>query len=100
MSGRQRSIRRRPGGSGLWTGVVTVTSFTGTTLADPTFNRGLTGTTYTASGVGTAVHYQTHTFTVSVSGNYTFTLCTGGFDSYLHIYANSFNPASPATNFL
>jgi hypothetical protein len=87
--------------SGCGSGVTTVTSFTGTTtLSDPTFNRGLTGTTYTASGTGTAVHYQTHTFTVSVTGSYTFTLCTGGFDSYLHIYTNSFNPVSPATNFL
>ncbi len=69
------------------------------TLSDPVFNRSQTGTTYSASGIGTATHYTTHTFTVGATGNYTFTLC-GDFDAYLHIYQSSFNPAFPATNFI
>ncbi len=74
-------------------------SFAGTTsLSDPTFNRSVTGINYNASGIGTAVHYLTHTFTVGTTGSYTFSMC--GFDTYLHIYQGSFNPAFPATNFL
>jgi hypothetical protein len=85
--------------SGCADGLANVASFTGTTsLTDPVFNRSSTANSYTASGVGTAVHYNTHAFTVSTTGSYTFTLC--GYDTYLHIYTAPFNPASPATNFL
>ncbi|HLP52499.1 MAG TPA: gliding motility-associated C-terminal domain-containing protein [Chitinophagales bacterium] len=76
------------------------TSFAGrTTLSDPTFNRSQSGTTYNASAIGTATHYNTHQFSVGTSGAYTFTLC-GDFDTYLHIYRDSINTAFPATNFI
>jgi len=85
--------------SGCADGLANVASFTGTTLlTDPVFNRSSTANSYTASGVGTAVHYKTHAFTVTTTGSYTFTLC--GYDTYLHLYTAPFNPASPATNFL
>ncbi|HLP20327.1 MAG TPA: gliding motility-associated C-terminal domain-containing protein [Chitinophagales bacterium] len=76
------------------------TSFAGrTTLSDPTFNRSQSGTNYNASAIGSATHYNTHQFSVGTTGAYTFTLC-GDYDTYLHIYRDSFNPAFPATNFI
>ncbi len=69
------------------------------TLSDPVFNRSQTGTTYSASAIGTATHYAKHLFTVSATGAYTFTLC-GNYDAYLHIYHDTFNTSFPATNFI
>jgi hypothetical protein len=85
---------------------VSAASFAGTffydnslTAASPTFdNPG-------GSSSGTGVHYyHVMQFTVSVSGTYTFesaspntntTNPSNALDTYLRIYANSFNPAAP-----
>ncbi|GAB3705280.1 hypothetical protein GCM10027592_37570 [Spirosoma flavus] len=56
--------------------------------------------TYTA---GKSVRYQSFTFTAPMSGSQTFEILASTFsdgDSYLSLYRTSFNPASPATNFL
>lgn len=64
----------------------------------PTFVRSISGTTYTASQT---VIYTTQTIIPTVTGSYTFTGCdTSGRDTFIHIYDGSFNPASPATNFM
>ena len=79
-----------------------VTSFSGSIdLTDPTYNRSSSSSTYSASTVGTAVHYDTYTFQVTVTGSYTFSDCgTNNWDTHDAVYQTSFNPASPATNFL
>jgi gliding motility-associated-like protein len=84
-------------------GFAPVADFTGSlTLASPTFVRGVAGFVYSASGVGTNVFYNTHTFQVSADGNYDFELCgiTNFVDNFIHLYQNSFDPNSPAVNFL
>jgi hypothetical protein len=93
------------GGSGSLTATLnTVNTFTipDIVAGNPTYIRTstLTGTptVYTASG--TSVRYVTQTITTnSVGGAYTFAGCAAG-DSFLQIYQGSFNPASPATNYL
>jgi hypothetical protein len=62
----------------------------------PTFVRSVSGTTYIASAT---VPYTTTTIVPTVSGTYTFDGCASG-DTFLHIYDGSFNPATPAVNFL
>jgi hypothetical protein len=82
---------------------VTYTLTGALTAGDPTFNRTLDGNPPTSlSGVGTAVHYDTLSFAVSAAGSYTFLLNsgTGGFDTFLSLYAGTFNPASALTNIL
>jgi hypothetical protein len=75
-----------------------------TTLASPTYNRPLAGTPpVSLSAVGTAVHYQTVAFTVGTTGSYTFlmsALVPAGWDTFLSLYSNSFNPALSLTNIL
>ena len=73
-----------------------ITVVGGDTTGDPTFNRPLEDLSG-LSGVGTAVNYDTVSFTASVAGNYTF-LTTGQFDTFTILYAGSFNPASSLTN--
>ena len=80
-----------------------ISSFAGSIdLTDPTYNRSSSLTPpYSASAVGTAVHYDTYTFTVSASGSYTFFHCgTINWDTHDAIYTDPFNPTSPATGFL
>ena len=76
----------------------------GTTLASPTYNRVLAATPPTGlSGVGTAVHYQSVAFNVATTGSYTFlmtSLVPAGWDTFLTLYGNSFNPLAPLTNAL
>lgn len=74
-----------------------VTEFSGTTTGNPTYVRSSGGTVYSASGPAI---YNTHVFTVSVSGSYTFNQCAPGYDGHASLYQGNFNPASPATNFL
>lgn len=78
-------------------------------VADPVFNRPLTGTPPTGlSSVGTAVFYDNDLslfsgFTVSLSGSYTFALnaiVASAPDTFAVLYQGSFNPASPLTNAL
>jgi hypothetical protein len=73
-----------------------ITVVNGDTTGDPTFNR-LVEDLSGLSGVGTAVHYDTYSFTASVAGNYTF-LTTGVFDTFAFLYTGSFNPATPLLN--
>ncbi len=93
--------------SGCSSGFSAVSNFTGTTVGGPTFNRGVQqntqGGAFTLSGVGTNVAYTTFTFQVSVSGTYIFNTCGTApvnWDAFDHFYINSFDPASPATNFI
>ena len=73
---------------------------TATTAGGPTFNRPLAGTPPTGlSSVGTAVHYDPFTFTVSASGSYSF-LDASTYDNFLILYSGTFNPATPLANAL
>lgn len=79
-------------------------TYSGNTTGAPTFNRPLAGTPPTSlSAVGTAVHYTTQTFTVDLSGSYTF-LSTAtnplNWDNFTFLYITAFNAASPITNAL
>lgn len=75
-----------------------------TTLSSPTYNRVLSGTPPTGlSAVGTAAHYQVTPFTVATTGGYTFLMSAitpANWDTFLTLYANSFNPAAALTNAL
>jgi hypothetical protein len=75
-------------------------TFFGDTTGGPTFNRPF-GTAQ-LSGVGTNVAYEVNEFTISDSGSYTFNLNaqTSGFDTYLLIYQNVFNPLNQLSNLL
>ncbi len=75
----------------------------GNTTGGPTYNRTLAGTPPGAlSGVGTAVAYSIVQLTVGTTGSYTFlsTSTTTGYDPFLSLYQNSFNPAAALTNVL
>ena len=78
-------------------------------LSNPTFNRTVgfaQGGTPTLSGVGTAVHYTTYSFTLLSDSNLTVSLVDVdgasvtpvGADTFLILYKNSFSPADPLTN--
>lgn len=73
-----------------------IITVTGDTTGGPTFNRPLEDLTG-LSAVGTAVRYDTITFSASVSGDYTF-LTTGEFDTFSILYSGAFLPGSPLTN--
>ncbi len=86
-------------------------SFSGTLGAgDPTYNRLLSftqGGTCSLSGVGTAVRYRTHPFTLTSSSNVTLstspldgaTITPAGADTFITLYGpGGFNPATPCTN--
>ena len=80
-----------------------VFALNGDTTGGPTFNRPLDGDPPAGlSGVGTAVHYSTVTFTVGAAGNYLFSMSSipPDYDPFLALYANSFDPSSPLTNAL
>lgn len=67
-----------------------------------TYIRSTSGTIY---NTGPTVYYKTYTFVAPQTGTMVFettaaNLLNSGTDTYLSIYQNSFNPASPATNFL
>jgi Fungalysin metallopeptidase (M36)/Fungalysin/Thermolysin Propeptide Motif len=63
------------------------------TATEPTFTRPYTNST-------SPFYYKVYTFVASVTGSVTFEITAGGFDTYLFLYGNSFNPASPTTNLL
>lgn len=72
------------------------------TSSDPVFNRPLSNTNL--SIVGTAVSYDVYGFHVSADGAYTMQTTAASFasgrsdDTYLALYANAFNAASPLSN--
>jgi hypothetical protein len=45
-----------------------------------------------------AVPFVAYAFTVTTSGNYTFTMNTTGFTGVIHLYQNSFDPNQPCLN--
>lgn len=80
-----------------------VYSVIGTTEGGATFNRPLTGNPPTSlSAVGTAVAYNTFSFSPAAGGSYDFLLTSGStaYDPFLVLYQGAFNPASPLTNVL
>lgn len=92
-------------GAGL-TGPATAATvtFTGTTVGGPVFARPLEGTPpLDLSGIGTGVAYDVKSFTIGQSGAYDF-LMTGiepdGWDTFLLLYADAFDPADPLANVL
>ncbi|MES2516583.1 MAG: M36 family metallopeptidase [Bacteroidota bacterium] len=97
-----------PSGEGLVVSTSLGSSINGALTAGTTYQRG-TGnnvTVFTPSGVGTAVNFKTYTFIAPSTSAVTFettnvALSPGDpYDTYLSLYQTSFNPASPATNFL
>ena len=70
--------------------------YSGDTTGEPTYNRALADCSG-LSGVGTAVNYQVQDFTVGTSGNYDIT-SVQGYDGFIHLYTNAFNPAAALTN--
>jgi hypothetical protein len=77
-------------------------TYTGTTNGGPTWNRPLGGNPPTVlSGVGTATPYNVFGFTVNATGLYDFLSNATdplGWDNYLFLYSNSFNPVDQFTN--
>jgi Secretion system C-terminal sorting domain/Ig-like domain CHU_C associated/PKD-like domain len=47
---------------------------------------------------GTAVYYDTYTFTAPITGSYTFTGNSAGLDGFGFLYNGSFNPLTPQVN--
>lgn len=74
----------------------------GTLVAgDPTSSLALLSTVSgsCANFGGNVVKYQVFSFSPSITATYTFTL-TAALGTVMNLYSNSFNPASPCTNFL
>jgi Fungalysin metallopeptidase (M36) len=98
-----------PSGQGLVVPVIQTNNTSGTIVVGPTYNRGTGTTTYvaaTAGAIGASVYYKTFSFIAPTTTAVTFTITAANLtpgtadDSYMAIYQNAFNPASPATNFL
>jgi CHRD domain len=96
-----------PSGQGLVVPTLPSTTINGLlTTSSPTYVRadGNNATVYVSSGV--TAYYQTFTFVAPASGNTSLEIVaaalTGSdpYDTYMSLYQTSFNPASPATNFL
>ena len=75
--------------------------FNGNTTGASPFNRP-TEPGDALSDIGTAAPYYALNFSVSLSGSYSFSALpsdTSSFDSFIHVYAGSFNPSAPLNNF-
>ena len=72
-----------------------VRTFTGTTVGGETYDRADDPSTLSTDG--SAVAYRTYRFTVGATGTYGFEM-TGDYDSFLSLYAGSFDPTSPLAN--
>ena len=80
-------------------GQAAIVTLNGDDTNSPTFNR----PTQTGALSFQNPHYDAYFFTVDLSGSYNLTLVAGNpafFDTYIHLYQGSFNPADPETNFL
>jgi len=86
---------------GLGTAQADTLIYTGTTTGGPTFNRPIEDGSG-LSAVGTAVRYSVLQFSVTAAGSYDFlsTPTTAGYDNFLILYQNAFNPAAPLANFV
>ena len=97
-----------PVGEGLVAPPALKNDISSTIAVGPTYKRGSGNntTTYNASSVGSAVYFNTITFVAPSSGMTTFEITaanlTGAYvyDTYITLYQTSFNPATPAVNFL
>ena len=97
-----------PVGQGLVVPAALANSISSSIIAGTTYRRGFGDnvTTYNASNIGTAVYYKTISFVATGSGTTTFEITAANlsgpdiYDTYMTLYQTSFNPASPATNFL
>ncbi|MGD9583446.1 MAG: DUF11 domain-containing protein [Lysobacterales bacterium] len=75
-------------------------NYSNTTVGGPTYTRVLSDCA-TPSGVGVGVNYHVQPFTVDATGAYDVTsVQDGGWDGYLFVYQNAFDPLNPATNCL
>jgi hypothetical protein len=74
-------------------------AYSGNTTGGATFNRQVSDCSG-LSGVGTAVRYSVQAFYVTTSGSYTLSGSSTGtlWDTFVHLYTGSFNPAASATN--
>lgn len=76
-----------------------IITFSGNTTGQPTWQRATSG--YPPLGLsGATPPYEAWLFTVDLAGSYQMETTAGGFDTYLHLYQNSFNPTSQLTNIL
>jgi hypothetical protein len=74
-------------------------TYGGDTSSGPSFNRPVEDLSV-LSGVGTAVQYHAFTFSVSISGDYTFLTTAPDYDPFVFLYGAGFNPATPLVDAL
>ena len=74
-----------------------IVTWTGDTTGAPTFDRPFVDFS-DLSPNGEGVAYTTHTFTVGSDGDYSLLLSGLGFDTFLLLYQNSFDPNDQLTN--
>ncbi|MBX7241974.1 MAG: T9SS type A sorting domain-containing protein [Bacteroidia bacterium] len=67
------------------------------TTTSPKWNRNAGSNTTCSSSPGTNQYYHVFPFTVSVSGSYTFSMCTptGNWDAHASLFQNAFNGSNP-----
>ncbi|MBP8296913.1 MAG: hypothetical protein KAX84_12445 [Burkholderiales bacterium] len=109
----ETATKTGPSGGGVRVGTpianpAATISYTGNTSGGPTWNRPAVNSASDCgalSGVGTATPYSAQPFYVDAAGNYDIFSdqgdgggTRGGFDGYIVLYRDSFNPASPLTN--
>ncbi|MEZ4514130.1 MAG: choice-of-anchor Q domain-containing protein [Chloroflexota bacterium] len=73
-------------------------NYSGSTSGNPFWTRPNEGGTCTLSTVSTRYHVQA--FAVDTSGNYNLSSNQSGWDGYIHLYQDSFNPLAPCTHYL
>lgn len=73
-----------------------ILTYTGDTTGGPTYNRPLSDLTGLTT-VGTAVSYQTLTFSVDAPGTYAIS-STARYDNFMVLYAPTFDPMAPLVN--
>jgi hypothetical protein len=77
-------------------------SYTGNTTGGPTWRRPVassaTNCGTSLSGVGTATPYSTQQFYVNTAGSYDISSVQNGFDGYIFLYRDSFDPTNQFAN--